>query len=163
MYLYMSRSVHSLAKWRKLLPGAGAVPKLHMYNTNTHNKNKLLLLATGIRYHLTAALNQMGNSHSSSALSHIPTPASPQTPRLASQPKGSGASGQRSQIPPLRPRCRCHPSRKGQRHIWCREERSREQRAFRCCAWKAMTTFVLYIGNVWVQCWQSGSDWKLSS
>lgn len=65
--------------------------------------------------------------------------------------------------PPLRPRCRCLPSRKGWRHIWCREERSREQRAFRCCAWKAMTTFVLYIGNVWVQCWQSGSDWKLSS
>lgn len=77
--------------------------ELRMYNTNTHNKNKLLLLATGIRYHLTAALNQMGNSHSSSALSHIPTPASPQTPRLASQPKGSGASGQRSQIPPSVP------------------------------------------------------------
>lgn len=49
------------------------------------------------------------------------------------------------------------------RHVRCGEERSREKQAFKCCTWKDMTTFVLNTGNVWVQCWQSGSDWMLSS
>lgn len=82
-----------------------------MHNTNTYTQQKQ---APAVGYWhslpLTAALKQMGNSHSSSAVSHIPTPASLQTPRLASQLKGSAASEPRSQIPP--PQCQCHLSRK---------------------------------------------------
>lgn len=90
-------------------------------------------MGTGICYHLTAALNQMGNSHSSSALSHIPTPASRQTPRLASQLQGRRASGQRSQIfPPLTANAIPSGTDWGISGVG----RSREQRTFRCCTRK---------------------------
>lgn len=133
-----------------------------MHNTSVYTQqNQAPAVGYWHSLPLTAALNQMGNSHSSSTVSHIPTPASLWIPRLASQLKGSEASEQRNKIPP--PQCQCHLSRKKLRHIWCGEERRREKWAFRCCTWKDMTTFVLSTGNVWVQCWQSGSDWMLSS
>lgn len=156
----MSFSVHLLAKRRKPLPNTGVAQKLHMHDTTcTHNENRLLPLDTGIHCHLTAAGNQMGNSHSSSALSHIPTPASLQTPRLASQLTGKWT---KEPNPPS-----CHPATDaippGEDWAIFVVERSREQWGFRCCSWKAMTTFALYTGKFWDQCWQPGSDWKLSS
>lgn len=51
--------------------------------TNTYSRSRLLPLYTGICYHPPAAWNQMGSRNSSSALSHGPTPALPQTPRPA--------------------------------------------------------------------------------
>lgn len=40
MCCYLSHSVHSLAKRRKLLPSPGAVQKLHMHNTNTYTQQQ---------------------------------------------------------------------------------------------------------------------------
>lgn len=110
-------------------------------DTNIYYRSRLLPLHTGICYHPPAAWNQMGSRNSSSALSHGPTPALPQTPRLAvpvTKERNKGKKGAR----PLQERA----------EACLVQERSRELQAIRCCSLKAVATLGLYNGNSWIQC-----------
>lgn len=125
-----------------------------------HNKTRLLLLDTGIR-----CLWQLLWTRWETAIPVLLKATSQHQHHCYSQ-AGVSTEGQHSKWAkepnPLSPGPVSSLQEK-LRHIWCREERSREKEAFRCCAWKDMTPFVLSTKNVWVQCWQSGSDWMLSS
>lgn len=147
-YLYVSRSVHSLAKRRKLLPGAGEVQKFHVHDTNTYSQQKQAP-AGGYWHSLPSDSCSEPDGKQPFQFCSKPHPNTSITADSQAGISTKRANGQRSQIPPC---CRCHPSRKGVRHIWCGRERSRELQAFRCCTCKALMTFILYTGNVWVQC-----------
>lgn len=106
MHFYGNHWRRSLGRRRKQLP----ITEVQRTQTHTQNRSRLLPLYTGICYHPPAAWNQMGSRNSSSALSHGPTPAPPQTPRLAFPVTKERSKGKEEP----------DPSRKGLRHVWCR-------------------------------------------
>ena len=149
-HLYVSHSVHLLAKGRKLLPGTGAVQKLHTHNTNTYTQRKQ---APAVGYWHSLPSDSCSEPDGKQPFQFCSKP-HPNTSITADSQAGISTERQKGKWAkePNPPYCQCHLSRKGLRHIWCGGERSREQRAFRYCAWKAAATFVLYKRNIWVQC-----------